>query len=88
MDELNFQENVDSVVEPLALSGSELAKRLGLSLRHIRRMDAAGKIPRPVRFGRSVRWPLSGPNGIIRWLEQGCPDRATIESKQEVSHVR
>ncbi len=62
--------------EPLAISGSELAKQVGVSLRHIRRMDVMGKIPRPVRIGNAVRWLASE---IEEWLENGAPDRRTWE---------
>jgi len=60
----------------LALSAEDLAVMLGLSLRKIRRMDAAGFLPRPVRLGRSVRWPIEE---IKRWLAAGGPDRRTWE---------
>jgi excisionase family DNA binding protein len=56
----------------LAFSASELADRLGISLRHVQRLDAAGKIPSPVRLGRSVRWPVAE---VEHWLAAGAPDR-------------
>ena len=61
---------------PLAISARQLATRMGVSLRHIRRADSAGLIPRPVHIGRSVRWPLHEING---WLTAGAPDRRTWE---------
>jgi len=63
--------------KPLAYSAAQLADRLNVSLRHVRRMDAAGKLPRPVRLGRSVRWPL---REIEAWLSAGAPDRRTWEA--------
>ena len=57
---------------PLALSGAKLAKQLGISLRHLRRLDAAGKLPKPVRLGYSVRWLAAE---IEAWLAAGAPDR-------------
>ncbi len=56
----------------LALPAGELASLLGVSLRHIRRMDAAGKLPKPVRLGYSVRWLAAE---IEAWLTAGAPDR-------------
>ncbi len=56
----------------LAFSAAELAGRLGVSLRHIRRMDASGKLPTPIRLGYSVRWLAAE---IEAWLTAGAPDR-------------
>jgi predicted DNA-binding transcriptional regulator AlpA len=53
---------------------------LGLSKRQIFRLNAAGKIPAPVKIGGSVRWRLSD---IELWLEMGCPDRKTFEARQQ-----
>jgi len=61
---------------PLALSARELAGRLGVSLRHVRRMDSAGMLPRPCRLGRAVRWPTET---IDAWLRAGAPDRRRWE---------
>ncbi len=44
----------------------------GFSVRTIRRMDAGGEMPRPIRKGRKVLWRL---DEIRRWVEAGCPDR-------------
>ena len=63
-----------------ALSAAELAKELGVSLRHIRRLDADGKLPRPVRLGGSVRWLVAEIN---EWLEAGAPDRKAWEKTRE-----
>jgi excisionase family DNA binding protein len=60
----------------LALSAAELGRRMGVSLRHVRRMDSAQKLPRPVRLGRSVRWPAAE---IDDWLRSGAPDRERWE---------
>jgi excisionase family DNA binding protein len=61
-------------VEPLLLSARDLAALLRLGLRTVRTMDAAGKLPAPVRVGGSVRWRVSE---IHAWLDAGCPDRQT-----------
>lgn len=61
---------------PLAVDAKRLAAMLGLSVRTIRSMDSAGKLPRPVKLnGRAVRWVLDGPTGIRSWLQAACPDR-------------
>ncbi len=58
----------------LTLSASQLSKRLGCSVRHIRRLCAAGKMPKPLTLGRSVRWLAVE---IEAWLEAGAPNRQT-----------
>jgi excisionase family DNA binding protein len=61
-------------LEPLLLSAHDLAVLLRLGLRTIRSMDAAGKLPAPVRVGVSVRWRL---DELRAWLDAGAPDRET-----------
>lgn len=61
---------------PIAVSATELAGMLAVSLRHIRQMDATGKLPRPCRLGRSVRWPIAE---IHAWLKAGAPSRRRWE---------
>ena len=62
--------------ERLALDARQLGNALNLSLRAIRRADSAGRLPRPVRVGRSVRWPVEE---IRRWLAAGAPRREVWE---------
>jgi excisionase family DNA binding protein len=69
----------------LALAARELAERLGVSLRKIRRMDKAGELPTPVRFGRSVRWPVAE---VEHWLAAGAPDRKTWSVVKKSSQGR
>lgn len=65
----------------LAVDARRLARLLGLSLRTIRSMDAAGKIPLPVKLnGHSVRWVVSE---IQEWLAAGAPDRSTWEEMRQ-----
>lgn len=67
--------------ERIAVSAKQLATMLGLSLRTIRTMDAAGKLPRPVKLGaRSVRWRV---RDIDDWLAAGCPGRAQWEAVRD-----
>jgi prophage regulatory protein len=60
----------------LAIDAHGLAEILGLSLRSVRRLDASGKLPKPLRIGGAVRWRLSE---ITAWMDAGCPDRAEWE---------
>lgn len=57
----------------MALNARELAERLGISERHVWRLHNGGKLPRPVRLGRSVRWLVAE---IDDWLKADTPDRA------------
>ncbi len=61
---------------PLAVDARRLGAMLGLSIRTIRTMDVAGKLPTPVKLsGRCVRWVLDGPTGVKAWLAAGAPER-------------
>ncbi len=48
----------------------EVARLLGCSARHARRMADRGAMPLPLRLSRLVRWRR---RDIERWIEQGCP---------------
>lgn len=56
--------------ERLALTAAEVANRLGISQRHFWSMVAAGRVPRPFRLGRSVRWVAEE---LEAWLRAGAP---------------
>lgn len=58
-----------------------LAELLGVSVRHVRTLDSAGKIPRPVRIGERVTWRL---DEVRDWLAAGCPDRRTWDTLRRV----
>ena len=75
-----FSDTTTPAPQPLAVNAKQLGAMLGLSVRTIRTMDAAGKLPKPVKLNaHAVRWILDGPNGIRVWLQAGAPDRATWE---------
>jgi predicted DNA-binding transcriptional regulator AlpA len=58
--------------EPLVVNAILLAKLLGKSVRTIRTLDAAGKLPVPLRIA-GVVWRVSEIN---EWLAAGAPSRA------------
>lgn len=67
-------------LRPLVVDARKLAKLLSCGLRTIRTMDAAGRLPRPLRLGGNlVRWDL---REIAAWLQAGAPDRATWEARR------
>lgn len=51
------------------LSAKALAKMLSLSARTVWRLRSAGKLPKPVCVGASIRWKLSD---ITLYLECDC----------------
>jgi excisionase family DNA binding protein len=69
--------NEETKAGTLVVDTHELASLLGVSKRHIERMDAAGKLPKPKRLGRTKRWLRAE---IDRWVETGYPDRRTWEA--------
>jgi prophage regulatory protein len=75
------QEKARSVREALAISARDLKEMLNVSLRQVWRLNCAGKLPKPIRLGGSVRW---NREEVQRWFEAGCPDQKTWEAKKEV----
>ncbi len=61
----------------LAISADEMAELLGISRAHVWRLHSQGRIPRPVRLGRAVRWDRAT---IERWLAVGAPTRERWEA--------
>ncbi len=57
---------------PVLLSADEVAAMLGVSERTLWRLLSAGKVPQPVRFGRSTRWRAAE---VADWIDRGCPTR-------------
>ena len=66
----------------LAVDSKRLAELLCVSVRHVERLDSAGKIPAGIYLGKAKRWLLDGPNGIRAWLAAGCPDRVRFKAMQ------
>jgi len=62
-----------------------LAKMLSVSPRTIWRLRSAGRLPKPVTFGGSVRWRFSD---ILLWQEMRCPDQKTFEAIQNTESQR
>jgi predicted DNA-binding transcriptional regulator AlpA len=66
------------------LDAKGLALMMSCSLRHVRRMDAAGDLPAPLKVGgRLVRWRAAE---IRAWIEAGCPDRQAWEARKRARH--
>ncbi|MFO0821977.1 MAG: hypothetical protein U0792_02475 [Gemmataceae bacterium] len=63
---------------PILVDARRAAALLGVGLRTLRTMDAAGKLPAPVRLSPGcVRWRLAE---LHDWTQAGCPDREAWEA--------
>jgi predicted DNA-binding transcriptional regulator AlpA len=60
----------------LLIGARELAALLSWSVRSVRRGNAAGLLPPPVKVGGSVRWRREE---VERWIAAGCPPRSPSE---------
>jgi len=56
---------------PLLLTGGEAAKQLKICEKTLKTLARAGKAPKPIRFGRSVRW---NAEELRAWLAAGGPN--------------
>lgn len=52
------------------LKTDDVARMIGCSDRHIRRLVASGRMPRPIKLGRLKRW---NAEVIHTWIDAGCP---------------
>ena len=79
-------ENVhdDGLDEVNLLTAGDLAKRLKVSLRQVRKLHSEALVPAPVMVGRSVRWRLSE---IGEWIQASCPDRKTWETRPKGARI-
>jgi len=54
------------------LRTDDLCDRLSLGRATVYRQVAAGRLPKPLRIGRAVRWRRAE---IEAWIAAGCPPR-------------
>jgi predicted DNA-binding transcriptional regulator AlpA len=66
-----------AAVAPLLADARGLVRLLAVGLRTVRQLDAAGKLPRPIKLGSRTLWNIQE---IQDWIEAGAPDRATWEA--------
>ena len=55
---------------PALLDACGVAVYLSIPRRSVYRLAAAGRIPRPIRLGASLRWIRAQ---LDEWVAQGCP---------------
>ena len=67
------------------LTAGDLARRLKVSLRQVRKLHSEALVPAPVMLGRSMRW--RGLE-VVKWIEAGCPSREAWEKQGTTETVR
>jgi excisionase family DNA binding protein len=68
-----------SILESLLVTAKEAAALCSVSERTWRIWHSAGRIPRPVQIGRTVRWRR---DEISAWIAAGCTRRADWEVRR------
>lgn len=63
--------------QQLLVTAAQAARMLGISERHFYKLHSSGRVPRPIRLGRTVRWRAAE---FEQWLEAGAPNRAKWEA--------
>jgi predicted DNA-binding transcriptional regulator AlpA len=58
------------------ISAGTLAGMLAISVRSVWRYRSAGKLPKPLEVGASLRWRL---DDVRKWISLGCPDQKRFE---------
>lgn len=61
-----------STPDSLMMTVHDVAEALKFSPRHVWTLDKKGEIPRPIRFGRSVRWYRED---FVTWFKFGIRNR-------------
>jgi len=62
------------------LKAETLAELLSVSKRTVWRWKSAGKLPKPVTIGASVRWRQEDIN---QWIASDCPNLRMFEAREE-----
>jgi predicted DNA-binding transcriptional regulator AlpA len=75
----------DALAAVVLLDAKALARMLSCSVRHLRRLDALGDLPAPLRLGKLVRWRA---DEVRDWIAAGCPDRARWQALTRASAGR
>lgn len=62
--------SVSPPAPPALLDVGQTAAMLGCSERHVYRLSDSGRMPRPVKLGRLIRWNRAE---LEQWMAAGCP---------------
>jgi predicted DNA-binding transcriptional regulator AlpA len=75
---MNTIPTTPTIPEPGLLDVKAVAAHLSVSVRQVWKFRDAGRIPQPIRLGRSVRWRASD---IEQWLADACPAVGPVKRK-------
>ena len=64
-------------VEPMLIDAVGLASILNIGRSSVFKLNAAGRIPSPLKVGRATRWSVED---IRKWVELGCPRREVFDT--------
>ncbi len=81
---MNTESN-QSHLEPILLAAAEAAKLLRISERHFYKLHSSGRVPRPIRLGRAVRWRA---DELRDWVAAGTPPRDRWQGMRELKPRR
>ena len=70
--------------EQLAVDARGMSKLVPFSVRTLRRMDSAGKLPRGHKVGGKKLWRVTD---LVLWAKLGFPDREEFEATAEPNLV-
>lgn len=71
-----------AALEPLAVGIDEAAAMLGIGRTLLHELDAAGKLPAPLKLGGRIVWRVAE---LRAWMAAGAPDRERWESIRKLS---
>jgi predicted DNA-binding transcriptional regulator AlpA len=77
--EAGRQATLPGAVEPMLVPAKVAAPRCGRSEPSWWRDNAAGRVPAPVKVGRSTLWRVAD---LEEWVRQGCPSRKEFEARK------
>ena len=61
-----------------AIDVNDVAKILSCSARHVHRLVASDRMPRPFHVGALARWRR---HSIETWIADGCPNSAAVNER-------
>ena len=66
--------------QPILLTAQQAAEFLGVSVRFVYKLMNSGRMPRPIRLGRALRFRREELNA---WVSAGAPPRHEWEARRQ-----